>query len=431
MATHPIRILSIGIHGLPNGEIGDFASANVLQDYDAVVVFANSIESLFGGFDIKYKYEDKLILDHDKGKFLFGQSLKRRIEVYGLLEKGGIVIAFMAPIIRYPYGDDKYITNYDWLISRKEVDSELCISYGTGKTIDNFLTHHPFYEYLKLKPSWSAYSDISTATQYDWQILASAYGTHALSLAKQVKNGHIILIPYYYSSENGSILENCIQSILEIHIPSPKPDWVKSIIVPGQEVLQPNLNEINQSIEDLRSKAEQINSDIEQLEKWKYLLYEKGEHYLQPIVRKALSIIGFQDKSDIEQIADGFFSCEYGDTILEVEGSNDSIKIEKISQLIKDRANYSEDKKTTSPKGILVGNPFREQPLDNRPPEGSNKSLFTKELIQTAEKQDIVVILSTDLYNIVSLFLRGQISDERKQEIRKLIFESTGLLKLS
>lgn len=111
------------------------------------------------------------------------------------------------------------------------------------------------------------------------------------------------MIPYDYSSENGSILENCIQSILEIHIPSPKPDWVKSIIVPGQEVLQPKLNEINQSVEDLRSKAEQINSDIEQLEKWKYLLYEKGEHYLQPIVRNALSIIGFQDKTAIKPIA--------------------------------------------------------------------------------------------------------------------------------
>jgi len=431
MATYSLRILSVGIYGLPNGENRDFSSADVLQDYDAVVVRAASIESLFGGFGIKYRNAEAGLLERSHGEFLRRQCIKRRIEADGLLEKGGIVIVFMLPVIRYPWEDDKDLTNYDWLLSRKVVADELGISYGTGKTIENLLTNHPLYEYLKFKPSWSAYSDLETSAQHDWQILASAYGSHALSLSKKVKNGYIILIPSSYSEiEDPSILEDCIQAILTIDLPSPKPEWLKDIIVPGQEVLQPKLNETNTSIEGLRSKAKQITSEIEQLETWKFLLYEKGEHHLQPIVRKALSAIGLQDKSDIEQISDGFFSCEYGDAILEVEGSSGSIKIEKISQLIKDRANYFAEKKTTSPKGILVGNPFREEPLDNRPPKGSHKKLFTRELLQTAEKQDVVVMLSTDLYNIASLDLIGKMSDERKQEIRKLIFESTGLLRL-
>ncbi|MFC2003535.1 hypothetical protein ACFLV4_06315 [Chloroflexota bacterium] len=143
-----------------------------------------------------------------------------------------------------------------------------------------------------------------------------------------------------------------------------------------------------------------------------------------------MSAIGLQDKSDTEQIADGFFTSEYGDAILEVEGSKDSIKIEKISQLIRDRANYSEDKKCVSPKGLLIGNPFREEPLDNRPPKGTNKKLFSKELIETAEKQDIAVLLSTDLYETVSRILENKLSEEEKQAIRKRIFESTGLVKL-
>lgn len=430
MTTHSIRILSIGLHGLPSGENRDFDSANVLQDYDAVVVNPNSIESLFNPSRIKYYYSPRLILDNENGEFLLRQSHKRRREVQGLLEKGGIVIVFMQPVISYSFGGDNNITNYDWLISRKSMSIELDISFGKGNTVNEFLVNHPFYQYLKLKPDWESYANITTATKYDWQILASAFNTHALSLTKRVNNGQIIFIPSTYSSDNGSILEDCIQSVLRADIPSPKPDWLNDIVVPGQEVLQPKLNGINKSIEDLRSEAEQIDSKLQQLEKWKYLLYEQGEHRLRPIVRNALSIVGIQDKSDIEQIADGFFVCEYGDAILEVEGSKNPIKIEKISQLIKDRANYSTDKQATSPKGILVGNPFREEPLDNRPPKDSHKKLFTKELLQTAEKQDIVVILSTDLYNIASLSLRGQIPDERKREIRKLIFESTGLLKL-
>ncbi|MFC2003534.1 hypothetical protein ACFLV4_06310 [Chloroflexota bacterium] len=169
----------------------------------------------------------------------------------------------MLPVIRYPWEDDKTLTNYDWLLSRKVVDDELGISYGTGKTIENLLTNHPLYEYLKFKPSWSAYSDLETATQHDWQILASAYGSHALSLAKKVKNGYLILIPSSCREiEDLSILEDCIQAILTTDLPSPKPEWLKDIIVPGQEVLQPKLNEINKSIEDLTSKAQQITSEI-------------------------------------------------------------------------------------------------------------------------------------------------------------------------
>ncbi len=350
--------------------------------------------------------------------------------MHSILEKSGVVIVYKQPVILYSFGEDNNITNYDWLINRKSMSSELGISFGKGNTVNEFSVKHPFYEYLKLKPKWEAYANITTATQYDWQILASAFNTHALSLTKRVNNGQIIFIPSTYLLDNGSILEDCIQSVLGADIPSPKPDWLNDIVVPGQEMLQPKLDTVNKEIENLRGEAEQINSNIEQLNNWKYLLYEQGEHRLRPIVRNALSIIGIQDKSDIEQIADGFFVCEYGDAILEVEGSKNSIKIEKISQLIKDRANYSAEKQATSPKGILVGNPFREEPLDNRPPKDSHKKLFTKELLQTAEKQDIVVISSTDLYNIASLSLRGQIPGERKREIRKLIFESTGLLKL-
>ncbi len=431
MTTNSIRILSIGTYVLPSGENSDFVSANVLQDYDAVVVNPDRMVNLFDYSSVKFLNSKKYILDAENGRLLLYQSLKRRIEVEGLLEKGGIVIVFMQPVVRFTYGENGDITNYDWLLSRNSIVKELGISIGSGININDFLVNHPFYEYLKLKPHWEAYANIKTATQYDWQILASAFNTHALSLTKQVGNGHIIFLPSTYSLDNGSILEDCIQSILNGDVPSPKPDWLNDVVVPGQEVLKPKLSKINEEIENLRVKAEQIKSDIEELDKWEYLLYEQGENRLRPVVRNVLSIIGMQDKSDIEQIADGFFTCDEGDAILEVEGSVNSIKIEKISQLIKDRANYITDKQTTSPKGILVGNPFREEPLDNRPPKSSQRQPFTRELLQTAEKQDIVVILSTDLYNIASLSLRGQINDERKQEIRKIIFESTGLIKLS
>lgn len=428
-----MRILSVGVLGLPSSENGDFGSADVLQDYDAVVVGADSIDSLFRQYSIKYINKEKLILDPEHGQILLHRNLRRRIEVDGLLEKGGIIVAFMNPIIQYQYDDDdvtNYLTNYDWLFDRNEIENELNIRHGTGISFNNFDSKHSFYEYLKLKPRWNAYADIEKAQSSEWQILASAYSTHALSLVKRVNDGFIILIPSSYLTENGEILENCIANILSIDEPTPEPEWVTTMVVPGQEILFPKRSEISKTLEALQEENEQISNDIQQLEKWKYLLYEKGKHRLETMVREAFSLIGLNDSSSTKQIADGFFSCEYGDAILEVEGTKESIKIEKISQLIKDRANYIEENKCSPPKGILVGNPFCGENIENRPPEGTNKSLFTKELVQTAEKQDVTVILSVDLYDIICRILNNEMTDEEKQSLRKQIFESTGFIRL-
>ena len=128
-----------------------------------------------------------------------------------------------------------------------------------------------------------------------------------MSLVKKFDNGYIVLIPSYYSSDYATILEKCIEVILTIGEPSPVPDWVKPILVPGQETLKPKLSELNKAIEKLQEEAKQVYTDIQKLERWKYLLYKQGTHFLQPIVRNALSLIGFNDKSDTEHVADGFF----------------------------------------------------------------------------------------------------------------------------
>lgn len=79
----------------------------------------------------------------------------------------------------------------------------------------------------------------------------------------------------------------------------------------------------------------------------------------------------------------------------------------------------------------MIGNPFCEELIDNRPPKDSQKQPFAKELLESAEKQDITVLLSADLYELVTRILSDKISDNQKLSIRKKIFEANGLLRLS
>ncbi|GAH65926.1 unnamed protein product, partial [marine sediment metagenome] len=111
-------------------------------------------------------------------------------------------------------------------------------------------------------------------------------------------------------------------------------------------------------------------------------------------------------------------------------GSKQTIKLEKFGELTKNIGNYM-SKHNRQLKGILIGNPFCEEPLDNRPSSNSQKQLFSKELIESAENQRMTVILSTDLYALVSQILENTITDEQKSSIRKSIMQGAGLVHLS
>jgi hypothetical protein len=115
--------------------------------------------------------------------------------------------------------------------------------------------------------------------------------------------------------------------------------------------------------------------------------------------------------------------------LLEVGGSKGTIRIDKIGELTKNMGNFI-SQKGIKIKGILVGNPFCDEPLDNRPPKGSQKKLFAKELVETAKQQSITVLLSTDLYEVVSATLNGELIDKKRQYLRQHIFSGKGLVRL-
>jgi len=407
----------------------------VFQDYDAVVVNPENLESLYGYGRIKYENVDKRVLTTEYGNILSSINEKRREQVTGLLGRGGVIVCFLQPLRLYRYEDtfqgkliNSRVTNYDWLLTERNIDEELeKINYGTGTCINNMDTGHPFSEYLNNKPSWSAYIDVEDCES--WKILASAYGTHALALAKRVGLGHIILLPSYYHYDNGELLERCIVKLLGDKEITPQPGWAKAILVLGQEELRTKITQINEQVSALeKERQNQIDAD-NKLERWKYLLYEKGKHQLEPVVREALALFGCNIEPQPDKDSDGIVTCDYGTALLEIVGAKGTIKIGKLGELTKNMGNYISEKESPV-KGILVGNPFCEEPLDNRPPKDSQKELFSKELVESAEKQGIPVLLSTDLYQIVCSILKSELPEKDKQSLQERIFNGKGLVRL-
>jgi hypothetical protein len=341
----------------------------------------------------------------------------------------------MEPIVRayYEYsveGEEHYnwVTNYDWLFRAGHIEIDLGkIEFGKGQTIDYIDANHPFSEYLSIKPSWSAYIDKGACKE--WKVLASAYGTHALSLAKRVGLGHIVLLPSDYDYNNDVILERCIVKLWGDREVTPQPSWANAILVPGQQELTSKITEVSDKIDALQKQKKTYLDDKDELERWKYLLYAKGKHQLEPVVRDALSLIGCRVEPQPDKDSDGVVTFEHGKALLEVGGSKGTVTIEKLSQLTRNMSSFLETQRAKV-KGILVGNPFHDEPLGKRPPKDSQKQLFAKELIENAEQLSITVLLSTDLYGVVCRILSGKLPEPEKQSLRKRIFNGKGLVRL-
>jgi len=400
-----------------------------------VVVDPESLDRLYEHIPNLYDDRDERQLTPEAGYLISSVNDKRREQVIGLLQRGGVVVSFMQPSRSYNYswryeGEDHwiYVTNYDWLLKSSNIKTELGeIKYSTGTTIDYIDSGHPFSEYLNTKPPWSAYVDKDACE--GWKILASAFGTHAVSLAKRVGLGHIILLPSYYDHHNGELLERCIIKLLGDKETTPQPSWAKAILVPGQEELICKITQVNEQMDALEKERKTVIDDKDKLERWKYLLYEKGKHQLEPVVRESLALLGSHVEPQPDKDSDGLVNFEYGTALLEVVGSKATIKTEKLGELIKNMGNFISEK-GGNVKGILVGNPFCDERLDNRPPENTQKRLFAKELTESAEQQSITVLLSTDLYEVVSRILISKLSDAEKQSLRERIFNGKGLVRL-
>lgn len=435
-----MRILCIGVSGLPSGVKGDLTTAHVLQDYDAVVVDPLDLKTLYPEIWRRVsEYHrvgamDSSDVDTATGEKLDRWNKKRSQEAKGLLGRGGVLAWLMRPIEAYRYkfgGEYKVVSNYDWLMGIQPLDDYILnLHDGHGTTVDITDSNHPVSEYLgKEKPSWTAYLGHTEYKQ--WKVLAQAYGSHDIALTCRVGRGHIVALPSGACAyKHGELLEQCISKLLKQEEPRDKPAWVERIQPPEQRKILERMGVLDTKMSELRKQRDELAADNEKWERWKWLLWETGKHHLEPVVREAVALIGCQVEPQPDKDSDGKVDSEFGPALLEVEGTVRSVTRDKLGQLVVNVGNFLKDK-SISAKGIFVGNPFCRKPLDDRPPKGTQKNLFAKELIQDAEKHNITVLLSTDLYDVVCRILEGQVSDDEKKRLRQAIFEGKGFVELA
>jgi len=243
-----------------------------------------------------------------------------------------------------------------------------------------------------------------------------------------VKYNNFYLLP----SPDDDMKENAIGAIAKYFFPDidediiEKPDWVNKIELENLDLkdIQSQIDKIENDVKNLVDKKSEKMQEKEDIAKWSGLLYKKGRG-LEIILKEAFELLGVKDVQHEPNGNDGpdlvlkHNSIEF---IVEVEGSKGPIKRDKVRQLLEWYVKAEADV-----IGVLIGNPFCELPVDQRPP--SNNELFVKQVKDLAKSRNFSLLLSSDIFELISKELASE--DIKIDEILNKIEKSNGEIRLS
>lgn len=220
----------------------------------------------------------------------------------------------------------------------------------------------------------------------------------------RINNSYVLHAPedYLFEKAISLIIDTFSPNLLEEKFQ--QPEWLEQYILNdlGAKSVVDKISKIETEIDKLVLEKEKSESEKLELSKWADLLFTQGktlEHRLKEAF-EFLEVDSITLEPNGNHGPDLVLRHDGSAFTIEVEGSKGAIKIDKARQLL----HWIADSPTDH-KGVLIGNPFREMDPSKRPPD--NYNLFVKEVVQLAEKRNLVLLPSFEIFRIVSLKLQG------------------------
>jgi len=437
------KILAVGkminAEGIKND---NFESAASFSDYDVLIIDPrNILPKLYRGpsrFNPDGKYHTDGRFDHGHGMGLISLFAKRISEIGRLLNiSQGLVICYLrkkeAELVVQTHGGMTALDNYSWLPecpiiyegmrtpSSVSLSSLLRFADTEGVELSSLNHRHPFVQWfrafkgaIRFECVINIHKDLVRKTH----ILARNKVNEIIACEIKVEGGRMIFLPPVDSPnpemETGVLLD-CIKGILDIEYESTPPVWIEKYPLPNEKVNAEKIEELETRLKELSSEKARLEDEQYRIRKFKGLLYETGKRGLEPLVREAFRLIGFNvlNPEEYDEEYDLFIK-ESGLIIVgEVEATDNSfIDLIKYRQLL-DYVEHvpAEDNEC---KGILIGNAFR----GTDPAERGEQ--FSPHAIARCEKQGYCRITTYQLFKIIEKALLG-ITEEELREIRARI----------
>lgn len=282
---------------------------------------------------------------------------------------------------------------------------------------------HPFYQFFQ-----GFKNEIGFEAVIDDQYLIASSKPIAKNKAQELialelpfGSGKFIFLPPFHTRVDveklAGIMKNCIRESLGWTAPDQKPPWIDRYELPGLSEIRLGIIKLEEQIQVIEDKKRGKEGDLNQLEMLKGLLYEQGKYGLEPCVREAFRILGFNvlDPEKYEEDYDLYTKEGELAVIGEIEGTAKQVNVDKYRQLL----DYVDAKRLKGEKckGILIGNGLIKKEPDKRDEQ------FTPHVIRGCNQQKFCRMTTYELFKAVRAVLSDSSDHKLKEKIKRKIID--------
>jgi hypothetical protein len=376
--------------------------------------------------------------DRGFGRILIRLMAKRRSEAADLLYKrGGVIVCHL-----YPRGEpievmkqgvpSERIDRYSWLPTTTLVDRQHQLTFPAnarflprrGEDVVFAESGDPFEDYLhefEGKISYRAvYQDLlESPIDRFARVLARNRVGDIIALSIPFDEGRLVLLPPIEgvspAREGAALVRAVSQYALRPAFFSP-PDWLPAYPLPGEEALRDELSSLVDRRDKLIRKVDEVSSQMEEVTRYKRVLYTKGRFTLIPAVADSFRALGFEiEESDYDLL----LRCNEGDAIGAVAATERAtVDLPPYRRLLDwvDRARTSGE---GPHKGILIVSGSRELDPKRRPTQ------FSPEVLRGCTSQGFCLLTTYELYKLVVRALQER-DKTNLARLRRALLECDG-----
>ena len=439
-----MRILSLGFP-LPGPQVDNhtFASAPTFFDYDALVVnpqaLSQLIEEVVGGSKEHVTRSRERVVNAPTAPDAVGLAellRDRQDETARLLARGGLVVCLAYPNVMHRRvagftGCDRYF----WLPAPPGLQyGEPYLRRGTGSEL--IVTEHdhpfgPFVQQYRTKLAYHAYfADDAPGFARAGRVFARSIGGAAVAVELHLAQGQVVFLPPPARYPTGdaryafsNALQDGIRHALGQAVTSKPPAWLREYELPDLSERLATRDEARRQIAGAQEAFAASEDALEELERYRRLLWQEGRFGLEQPVRDALALLGFRvTPQEIDAPAE--IRLDAGErreqvALLEVEASDEAVGMDGHHRL---RRRLEEAIAQSKPKrGLVIINGHRTQPPAQRDAQ------YQDALRVAAESMRYCIVTTEQLFHAVRAVLEGD--EETVRAFRDRLLTTEGVMK--
>lgn len=365
-----VRTLSIGHEVDFTTDSVDWETDVLFQDYQIVFVDLLNLDETVG---------ERPLSDVDEVPH---SPLPDRTSVLTHLQEGHDVVVVLPTRKRLLSSNSNrryYLDLFDWIPSNISVEEESGDSLNQESVSEDWNWYFDGQSF-----EWNLYfernNSQTTTIQHQLNPIVTNVFNRALACRLDFReysssssyreiDGSVYLIPlletYSYEDFLLSTLRYNFGEDTETPNESDVPEWVDEHSVPGENETLSEIDHLQTEISELESELADEEGRLADLQRYKGLLYG-NEAFLEDLVPTVLREVGFEVEDEVPHNRDGLISLDDRDIVLEIHGTTNGISQSKCRQLRDWVNDYQDENPSTHVDGILIVNPLRNQPLDER-----------------------------------------------------------------